>query len=132
MILVSMVVSALLVLVLGTLGQLLFPHQTGRVVVRGRPVQCYREVLAGVPGRDDAYCTARPAACTPVACPAQGPSTIAGAIAGYPLLLLLGLLAILYRERTHRGLLSMLRRLLATLKSRTSCFPPAKHVRRRM
>jgi hypothetical protein len=98
MILVSMVVSALLVLILGRLGQWLFPHQTGLLVVRGSPVQCYREVLAGVPGKDEAFCTDRPFECTPVACPAQGPTTIGQAIVAHPLLLLLGLLAILYRK----------------------------------
>lgn len=104
MILVSMLVSALLVLVLGGLGELLFPRQTGRIVVRGRPVQCYREMLAGVPGKDEAFCTTRPGQCSPVGCPAQGPSTIGWAIGAHPLLLLLGLLAILYREAQPRGL----------------------------
>lgn len=99
MILVGMIVSAFLVLLLGGSAQSLLPKQTGRLIVQGQTVQCYREVLENSLGsKTQAFCTDRPFDCTPVDCPAQGPWSLWGYVSAQPLLLLLGLLATVYRE----------------------------------
>jgi hypothetical protein len=94
-----MIVSALLVLLLGGSAQSLLPTQTGRLIVQGQTVQCYREALEDSPGgKTQAFCTDRPFDCTPVDCPAQGPWSLWAYVSAQPLLLLLGLLATVYRE----------------------------------